>query len=66
MGQGTGDRISPGPLDAIKTTRLFDAIELPKEVAVIHRWGHQMDESDITEGKRRAHRQRKGDSHPVY
>ena len=59
MEQETGDRISPCPLDEIKTTRLLDAIKPPKEVAVIYRWGHQMDDSDITEGNRRTHRQTK-------
>ena len=59
MEQETGDRISPCPLDAIKTTCLFDAVKLPKEVAVTHRWGHQMDDSDITEGNRRTHWQTK-------
>ena len=59
MGQETGDRICTVLLDEIKTTHLFDAIKLPKEVAVIPRWVHQMDDSDITEGKRRAHQQTK-------
>ena len=59
MEQETGDRISPCPLDAIKTTCLFDAIKLPKEVAVIHCQGHQRDDSDITEGSRRADQQAK-------
>ena len=59
MGQETGDRICTVLLDGIKTTHLFDAIKLPKEVAVIPHWVHQMDDSDITEGKRRAHQQTK-------
>ena len=35
----------------------WDAIKLPKEVAVIHCQGHQRDDSDTTVGNRRANQQ---------